>query len=196
MILDTSAIVAVIANEPEARQFQEAILAAESLAISAVTVLETSIVLHRRLGAEASRAFDEWLRDCGVIVVPFDFEQATEATNAFSRYGKGQGHPAQLNICDCASYAPRAIAVQGCRLQQDRHRPGRLSVTRSISSMSIWRGGTCPHLKWSQRLPNNAAVSDIRFEKPHSLSYQPITRANPPSTTAVCVASNVHDAGQ
>jgi hypothetical protein len=46
------------------------------------------------------------------------------------------------------------------------------------------------------RFPKNAAVSDIRLEKPHSLSYQPITRANAPSTTAVCVASNVHDAGQ
>ena len=46
------------------------------------------------------------------------------------------------------------------------------------------------------RLPNSAAVSDMRLEKPHSLSYQPITRASAPSTTAVCVASNVHDAGQ
>src|SRR6202035_3328135 len=46
------------------------------------------------------------------------------------------------------------------------------------------------------RLPNRAAVSDIRLEKPHSLSYQPNTRASAPSTTAVCVASKVHDAGQ
>lgn len=105
MVLDTSAIFALIANEPEASHFQAAILAAETLAISAVTVLETSIVLHGRLGAEASHAFDQWLRDCGVVVVPFDHAQATEAANAFSRYGKGQGQPAQLNICDCASYA-------------------------------------------------------------------------------------------
>ncbi len=46
------------------------------------------------------------------------------------------------------------------------------------------------------RLPNNAAVSAIRLEKPHSLSYQPITRTSSPSTTAVCVASKLHDAGQ
>ena len=45
------------------------------------------------------------------------------------------------------------------------------------------------------KLPNNAAVSDMRLEKPHSLSYQPITRASPPSTTAVCVSSNVQLAG-
>ena len=46
----------------------------------------------------------------------------------------------------------------------------------------------------AHKLPNNAAVSDMRFEKPHSLSYQPITRASAPSTTAVCVESNVQDA--
>jgi len=45
------------------------------------------------------------------------------------------------------------------------------------------------------KLPNSAAVSDIRLENPHSLSYQPITRTSAPSTTAVCVASNVQDAG-
>lgn len=105
MVLDTSAIFAIIANEPEAAHFQDAILAAETLAISAVTVLEAGIVLLGRLGADASSAFDEWLRDTGVVIVPFDHEQATEATNAFIRYGKGQGQPAQLNICDCASYA-------------------------------------------------------------------------------------------
>ena len=46
------------------------------------------------------------------------------------------------------------------------------------------------------RLPNSAAVSAIRFEKPHSLSYQPMTRTSAPSTTAVCVASKVQEAGQ
>lgn len=105
MVLDTSAIVALIANEPEAHQFQAAVLAAETLVISAVTVPETSIGLHGRLAVEVSRAFDVRLKDCGVVVVPFDHEPATEAANAFSRYGKGQGHPAHLNICDCASYA-------------------------------------------------------------------------------------------
>src|SRR4051812_33047035 len=53
-----------------------------------------------------------------------------------------------------------------------------------------------PRFAPAQRLPNRAAVSDIRLEKPHSLSYQPMTRAIAPSTTAVCVASNVHEAGQ
>lgn len=46
------------------------------------------------------------------------------------------------------------------------------------------------------KLPNSAVVSDMRLEKPHSLSYQPITRASAPSTTVVCVESKVHEAGQ
>jgi ribonuclease VapC len=101
----TSAIFALIANEPEARQFQEAILSAETLAISAVTALETRIVLLGRYGAEMSDAFDQLIADAGVAIVPFDDIQAATAFDAFTRYGKGQGHPAQLNICDCASYA-------------------------------------------------------------------------------------------
>jgi ribonuclease VapC len=105
MVLDTSAIFALIANEPEALQFRNALLAAETLAISTVTVLETHIVLRGRFGPNAGIAFDAWLRDMGVLIVPFDQGQATEAANAFSRFGKGQGHPAQLNIRDCASYA-------------------------------------------------------------------------------------------
>jgi hypothetical protein len=58
------------------------------------------------------------------------------------------------------------------------------------------RGHDVPRGIRRQRLPSSDAVSNIRLEKPHSLSYQPITRASAPSTTAVCVASKVHDAGQ
>ena len=105
MVLDTSALFALIAGEPEADHFRGAILAADSLVISAVTVLETCIVPRSRLGLGACDAFEEWLIASSVTVVPFDHQQAAEALNAFNRFGKGQGHPAQLNICDCASYA-------------------------------------------------------------------------------------------
>lgn len=105
MVLDTSAIVAAVAGETDGAVFQGAMLNAASLAISAVTVLETCIVLHSRFGPDAVRAFDAMLEGAGVRVVPFDADMAGGAFAAFRRYGKGQGHPAQLNILDCAAYA-------------------------------------------------------------------------------------------
>jgi ribonuclease VapC len=105
MVLDTSAIVATIANEPDAILFQNAMLDATSLVISAVTVLECRIVLQSRHGAAAIEAFDEMLGHTGIVIAPFDAEMAQLAFDAFRRYGKGQGHPARLNIVDCAAYA-------------------------------------------------------------------------------------------
>ncbi len=105
MILDTSAIVAILTSEPDVARFQNAMLNASSMAISSVTALETRIVLHSRFGAEAVGEFDEMLDNAGIVVVPFDGELARVAFDAFRRYGKGQGHPAQLNIIDCAAYA-------------------------------------------------------------------------------------------
>ena len=105
MILDTSAIVAILTPESDAARFQNAMLAAASMAISSVTALETRIVLHCRFGTEAVGAFDKMLENAGIVIVPFDGELAQVAFEAFRRYGKGQGHPAQLNIIDCAAYA-------------------------------------------------------------------------------------------
>jgi ribonuclease VapC len=105
MILDTSAIVATISGEPDGPQLQGAMIRAASLAISAVTALETKIVLQSRHGADAVREFNDMLENSGIAVVPFDGEMASAAFDAFQRYGKGQGHPAQLNIIDCAAYA-------------------------------------------------------------------------------------------
>ncbi len=105
MVLDSSAIVATIANEPDGARYLNALIAATSLVISSITVLETRIVLHSRHGAEAVRAFEEMLESAAIVVTPFDREQAEAAFDAFRRYGKGQGHPAQLNIVDCAAYA-------------------------------------------------------------------------------------------
>lgn len=105
MVLHTSAIVAAIAAEPDAARFRAVILGATSLAISAATVLESKIVLQSRHGQAAADAFDQMLEDAGIEIVPFDAPMAQLAFNAFRRYGKGQGHPAQLNIMDCAVYA-------------------------------------------------------------------------------------------
>lgn len=105
MILDTSAIIAALANEQDGVRFRSAMLGAASLAISSITVLETRIVLYSRHGREVVDAFDEMLENAGISVVPFDRDLAAVAFDAFRKYGKGQGHPAQLNIVDCAAYA-------------------------------------------------------------------------------------------
>ena len=105
MVLDTSAIIATIANEVDGSRYRAAMLNADSLQISAVAVMETKIVLLARLGAEAVELFDELLEQAGIVVVPFDDELARVAFDAFRRFGKGRGHPAQLNIVDSAVYA-------------------------------------------------------------------------------------------
>jgi ribonuclease VapC len=105
MIIDTSAIFALIAGEPDAPRFRPAILAADSVPISAISLLEVRTVLHGRLGTASVQHFEAWLAETGATVLPFDREQADAAFDAFRQYGKGQGQPAQLNIGDCASYA-------------------------------------------------------------------------------------------
>jgi ribonuclease VapC len=105
MILDTSAIIAAIANEPDSARFQNAMLGAAALAMSSITVLETRIALYSRHGEAAVAEFDEMAESAGIVIVPFDGELARAAFDGFRRYGKGQGHPAQLNILDCAAYA-------------------------------------------------------------------------------------------
>lgn len=105
MVEDTSAIIATIANEPDSSRFRTAMLGAESLLMSSVAVLETRIVLFARLGPDAVDIFDGLLENAGIVVVPLDDEMARAAFDAFRRFGKGQGHPAQLNIIDCAVYA-------------------------------------------------------------------------------------------
>jgi ribonuclease VapC len=67
--------------------------------------LKTRIVLFARLGPDAVGLFEQLLENVGIVVVPFDDEMARSAFNAFRRFGKGQGHRAQLNIIDCAVYA-------------------------------------------------------------------------------------------
>jgi ribonuclease VapC len=98
MILDSSAIIATIANEHDSSRYRAAMRGAENLA-----VLETRIVLLIRFGMEAVALFDELLEKAGIDVVPFDAEMSKAAFDAFRRFGKGRGHPAQLNMVDCAA---------------------------------------------------------------------------------------------
>ena len=104
MVIDTSAIVAIALNEPEAANFEEQIADDPVRLISAATVLEATIVLETRLGDAGGREFDLWLLKIGADVVPVDAEQTDAARRAWRRYGKGR-HAAALNYGDCFSYA-------------------------------------------------------------------------------------------
>ena len=104
MVLDTSALVAVLQDEPEQRQFIRLIEEADARRLSAATLVETSIVIEARFGAEGVRDLDLFLSRAGVETLSVDAEQAQLARHAFSRFGKGR-HPAGLNFGDCFSYA-------------------------------------------------------------------------------------------
>jgi ribonuclease VapC len=105
MVIDTSAIFAAVAGEPDSGVYRSAIASASLRLISAITLLETQIVLMSRSGSSSIPILHELIERGGIAVVPFDEVMADAAFEAFRRYGKGQGHAAQLNIIDCAAYA-------------------------------------------------------------------------------------------
>jgi ribonuclease VapC len=104
MILDTSALLAILQDEPERRAFNAAIEAAASRSMSAATFVETSIVIGARYGGDGLRDLDLFIAKAEIALVPVDKEQAHAARDAFLRFGKGR-HPAGLNYGDCFSYA-------------------------------------------------------------------------------------------
>lgn len=104
MVLDTSAIIAAIANEQDGPRYRAAMLGGDSLLISAVVVLETKVVLFARLGSEAVDLFDELLEKAGLLSCHSMMKWQEPPSMRFDVL-EGQGHPAQLNIVDCAAYA-------------------------------------------------------------------------------------------
>ena len=104
MIIDTSAILAILFREPDAERFASAITAASSRRISAATLLETTIVLEGRSGPTAAHELDAFLKRAQIELEPVTPEQAQTARQAWRRFGKGN-HPAGLNFGDCFAYA-------------------------------------------------------------------------------------------
>jgi ribonuclease VapC len=104
MVLDTSALLAVLLNEPEAAAFRLAIEADPVRLLSAATLVETAIVIEARVGDVGGRELDRALHKADVKVVAVDVDQAELARHAFRKFGKGR-HPAGLNYGDCFSYA-------------------------------------------------------------------------------------------
>jgi ribonuclease VapC len=104
MIIDSSALVAIILEEPDAIACMTKLTGASSLSLSAVTLTETSIVLLARGGQVKLDVLDAFLTQLDAEVVPVDRVQALLAREAFDRYGKGR-HKARLNLGDCFVYA-------------------------------------------------------------------------------------------
>lgn len=105
MILDTSAVFAIVLGEEFATPLLELVLNDGDVKLSAATAVEISAVATRKLRPEQSRRLQRLLEEWQVAVVPFDEHQAELASQAYSVYGKGSRHPAQLNLGDCFSYA-------------------------------------------------------------------------------------------
>lgn len=105
MIVDTSALVAILAQEPEADAFSDAIARADTPALSAATYVETAVVIDARRDPALSRTFDRFLEENRLAVEPVTAAQAKIAREAYRDFGRGSGHPARLNFGDCFSYA-------------------------------------------------------------------------------------------
>jgi ribonuclease VapC len=104
VIVDSSALLAILLREPGSEVLDEAIVAATAARISAPTFVEVSIVLESRTGAQGVLLWESMLRESRIAIEPFTEEHAFLARQAFSDYGKGR-HPAGLNFGDFFSYA-------------------------------------------------------------------------------------------
>ena len=104
MILDTSAMVAVLYREPEAPAFAQLIHDADLCRISVATYVELSMVVENQLGPEGMRQAEAFIRRAGIVIEPVTLDQGELARQAFLDFGKGR-HKASLNYGDCFSYA-------------------------------------------------------------------------------------------
>lgn len=105
MILDTSALLGILRDEPDAPSLAQAIQEAAVRRISAANFLEAAIVVDASGDPIASRRFDELLKVAEIRIEPVTEEQARVAREAYRDFGKGSGHRAQLNFGDCFAYA-------------------------------------------------------------------------------------------
>jgi ribonuclease VapC len=123
MILDASAVIAILRDEPEAARFARAIQDAGYRRISAVNYVEAAAVIDGSRDPVASRQFDDLLREARVTIEPVTQVQAKIARDAYRDFGKGSGHPARLNFGDCFAYA----------------------LARAMGEPLLFKGGDFPH---------------------------------------------------
>lgn len=105
MIVDSSALIAILRGEPEAASFIETIENASSARVSAVNYVEAAMVVDGSRDPVLSRRFDDLCHDSRLVIEPVTEGQARLAREAFRDFGRGSGHPARLNFGDCFAYA-------------------------------------------------------------------------------------------
>jgi len=127
MVLDTSALLAILQDEPERRRFNEAIEGAHQVVLSTASFVEASIVIEVRYGAEGARDLDLFIERAGIDLVPVDTAQARAACRAYSRFGKGR-HRAGLNFGDCFAYALASVRREPLLCKGDDFRHTDLAV--------------------------------------------------------------------
>jgi ribonuclease VapC len=104
MVIDSSAVLAILQREPERRRFLEIIESVDWTRMSVASFVESSIVIESRYGAEGLRDLDRFMSRASIELISVDAEQGQLARSAYSRFGKGR-HRAGLNYVDCFSYA-------------------------------------------------------------------------------------------
>ena len=121
MVIDSSAVLAILQDEVEAEAFAAAIDADPARMMSAVSVLETSIVIEARKGPAGGRELDLFLHRGRIDVVSFNVHQLELARDAYRRFGRGH-HPAALNFGDCCTYALAAASGEALLFKGDDFR--------------------------------------------------------------------------
>ena len=111
MVVDSSAIVAIVSAEPEAKRIVAAILAAPERFMAAINWLEVMMFVESRWGRVAANEARLILEELEVRPLPMDSKQLHESVDAWRRYGKGR-HPAALNMGDCCAYAAATLLRQ------------------------------------------------------------------------------------
>lgn len=104
MVVDSSVLIAILLGEPEASYYSKQLANSNEIYISAVSIVESSMVIEYKRGEQGAKAYDELLEVIIPTIIAFDREQADLARSAWRQYGKGR-HPAKLNFGDCCSYA-------------------------------------------------------------------------------------------
>jgi ribonuclease VapC len=122
MIIDTSALIAILTAEDDAATYADALTQASAKLISAPTYLETCMVFCGRRNPGSVAEVDDLLRFAEISIRPFDRQTTDVAVGAFLRYGKGRGHPAQLNFGDCISYAMSKVEAMPLLFKGDDFR--------------------------------------------------------------------------
>jgi ribonuclease VapC len=104
MVIDSSVLIAILLDEPEAESYRKLLAETENIYLSAISLVESSLVIEHKSAQQGAKKFDELLEIIAPTIIAFDEQQAKLARIAWQQYGKGR-HPAKLNFGDCCSYA-------------------------------------------------------------------------------------------